>query len=181
MPGNLLSVESDNRFIVRRTEIHEGASVWFRLPVEYISVPDRALIIVELIPLSIPVTRHHQGVVSIEIVLIEDSAVGIEVSVREIRACIRVRLHPVIVISVFIRIDNGFPKTVQGNCLSSENIHYLRSRRIFTGICCGRQQYCGNDCDDSFHTNSAYYVKRYPWINPRIPVNVSEYIKDRAS
>ena len=141
---DLLTVQTYYSIIIRGTEIHEHPFVRSRLVIEYIPVPYGTFIIVEILTLGVPVTWHHQGTVSVEVIFVQHCTVRIEIPVCKIGRGLSMRLHPVIVITVFERIDNGLPHSVQRNRLTAKHIHDLRSRSIFacTGSSAGYKHCC---------------------------------------
>ncbi len=134
MPGYLLSVESDYSFIIGCTEINEGPPVFLDTIVKDIPVPDCTFIIIKIITLRIPVAGDHQSSACIEIIFIKDCPVRVEIPVHKIRGLFTMRSHPVTVVSVFIRVHDCLPQSVQRHCLPSVHIHDLRCGKVLSGI-----------------------------------------------
>ena len=83
---NLVPVQTGYSFVIRGSEIHEKTLSGLQVIVEIPSVPYRSLIIIQFLTLRIPVAGDLQGLVSIEIVFIEDCPVFVEIAVGKIRS-----------------------------------------------------------------------------------------------
>ena len=107
-------VQGRDRLVVGAVEMEEIAVPRLRGRVEEAPVPDRPFVIVQLLPLGIPVAGHFQRARRVEIVFDQFRLVGIEMPVGEESLRRGHRHHAVTVIAVLVRIHDGAPGPVQG-------------------------------------------------------------------
>ena len=128
--ADLAAVQPHDRLVVRRPEVEERAAVRAGLVVEQIAVPDRTLVVVELGTLGVPVARHQQRAVSVEIVLEKLGAVLVEIVVGEVGHIVLQRFAAIVVVTVFVRIDDRLPEPVERHGLPAGDVDDLRCGSI---------------------------------------------------
>lgn len=129
-----LAVEPDDALVVDAVEMEEITFAGLGIGVETLAVPDRALIIVEVGRLSVPVTGDVETAVRVEIVLLERGEVC---TVAVLCVAVVVGLQTVVEVSHLVRIDDSFPGAVKRDLRAAGDILYESGSSVGLRLRCG--------------------------------------------
>ena len=119
------AVEPDDSLVIGRTEMEKLAFRWVEIGSETLAIPDGALIIVQFRALGVPVAGDIDALVRLEVIFLKTRRIVIILILRikEIG-----RIEAVIIISVFERIDNRAPFSVERDGVARRKIGNQRFR-----------------------------------------------------